>query len=255
MPRTGQPAIRLVAAVERAVTVLDVLAAADADLGTNEIARRAGINPSSVSRLLATLVSRGLVGHVAETGRYRLGLRLGQLGHAALSRLDVRALARRQLVDLSAATGETATLSVPGDREMMTVDFVQGAASVQSVATVGRPSVAHATAVGKVFLAYGGSLPPGSLRRYTSRTLTSRGALRAEVARVAERGWAEAAREREDDLSALAVPVFGGGGLVAVVGLQGPSGRFDAAARNAALLLLLDAAGAVSTGSAPAVAG
>ena len=46
---------RLVAGVERAIAVLDVLAAAPGDLGTNEIARRAGINTSSVSRLLATL--------------------------------------------------------------------------------------------------------------------------------------------------------------------------------------------------------
>src|SRR2546423_1622102 len=57
MPRTGQPAIRLVGAVQRAAGVLDALAEADNELGTNEIARRTGINASSVSRLRATLVS------------------------------------------------------------------------------------------------------------------------------------------------------------------------------------------------------
>ena len=61
MPRTGQPAIRLVGAVQRAFSVVDALAEADAELGTNEIARRTGINASSVSRLLATLVAGGLV--------------------------------------------------------------------------------------------------------------------------------------------------------------------------------------------------
>ena len=61
MSRTGQPAVRHVAAVERAFAVLDALADGQAELGTNEIARRTGINASTVSRLLATLASAGFV--------------------------------------------------------------------------------------------------------------------------------------------------------------------------------------------------
>ena len=68
MARTGQPAVRHVAAVERALAVLDAVAEAE-DVGTNELARRTGINASTVSRLLATLAARGLVRHVEETGR------------------------------------------------------------------------------------------------------------------------------------------------------------------------------------------
>src|SRR3989442_14257872 len=86
MPRTGQPAFRLVGAVQRAFNVLDALAEADTELGTNEIARRTGINASSVSRLLATLVAAGLVEHVPDSGRYRLGLRPLQLRDALLAR-------------------------------------------------------------------------------------------------------------------------------------------------------------------------
>jgi DNA-binding IclR family transcriptional regulator len=250
MPRTGQPAVRRIAVVERAVAVLDALAASTADLGTNEIARRTGINASSVSRLLATLTSAGLVAHVPSTGRYRLGLRLLQLGNAALARLDLRDVARPQLVALAASTGETATLSVPGEREAITVDFVQGDSSVQSVARVGRPSVAHATAVGKLFLAHGGDLPDGPLAAYTARTLTDRDTLAEEVARTAARGWAEAVGERESDLNAIAAPVLGSRGeLVAILGLQGPAGRFGRAAMRAALEPLLDSAVRISAGS------
>src|SRR5882724_2366024 len=93
MARTGQPANRRVAAVERAPAVLDPLADG-AELGTNEIARRTGINASTVSRLLATLAGAGMVEHVAETGRYRLGIRLLQLGNSVLARLDMREVAR-----------------------------------------------------------------------------------------------------------------------------------------------------------------
>src|ERR671926_1142733 len=227
MPRTGQPAIRQVAAVQRAFTVLDALADGDAELGTNEIARRTGINASTVSRLLATLAGAGLVEHVPETGRYRLGLRLLQLGNTVLARLDLREVARPHLQELARATGETATLSAPGERDAVTVDFVQSDSSVQSVATVGRPSIGHATATGKVLLAFGNAvLPPGQLRAYTSRTVTDRRELESEIDRVRRRGYAEACGEREPDLNAIAAPVFSGRGeLVAIVGVQGPSAR------------------------------
>jgi DNA-binding IclR family transcriptional regulator len=248
MPRTGKPAARHVAAVERAVTVLDALAEDAGELGTNELARRTGLNASTVSRLLATLVGAGLVEHAEESGRYRLGLRLVQLGNVVLSRLDLREVARPQLRALSKATGETATLSVPAEPDAITVDFVQSPASVQSVARVGRPSVAHATAAGKVMLAFGASaLPAGPLRRFTDRTLTDRRGLAAEVDRVRAQGWARAIGEREEDLNALAAPVRGSRGeLAAILGVQGPASRLNGRALEQALDPLLARAAAVS---------
>jgi DNA-binding IclR family transcriptional regulator len=245
--RTGQPAVRHVAAVERAFAVLDALADSGFELGTNEIARRTGINASTVSRLLATLAQAGFVERVAESGRYRLGLRLLQLGNAVLARLDLREVARPHLVALADETGETATLSAPDEHDAVTVDFAQSASTVQYVARVGRPSVGHATAVGKVLLAFGGSLPEGTLPSYTRRTITDPEALAAEVAAVRERGWAQAEGEREPDLNAVAAPVLSGRGeLAAILGVQGPSGRFDSGAMEAALPCLLEHAGQVS---------
>lgn len=161
--RTGKPAARQVESVQRAINVLNVLAEARGELGTNEIARRTGLNVSSVSRLLATLVDGGLVQHVPATGRYRLGIRILQLASAARENLDLRVLARPYLEELTQITGETATLSLPGAHDVLTVDFVQSDSSVRSVAAIGRNSVAHATAVGKVFLAWGGRCPTASL--------------------------------------------------------------------------------------------
>ena len=247
MARTGRPATRRVAAVERATSVLDALADGG-ELGTNELARRTSLHPSSVSRLLATLADAGLVEHVADTGRYRLGLRLVDLGNAVLARLDLREIARPHLRALVAATGETATLSAPGDPDAITVDFVQSASSVQSVARVGRPSVAHATAAGKVGLTFGeAALPDGPLEPFTGRTIVDRRALAREVERVREQGWAGAEGEREQELNAVAAPVYGSRGeLAGVLGVQGPASRFDAKAMARALEPLLARAAAVS---------
>jgi len=241
MPRTGQAAVRRVAAVERALAVLDALSGATGELGTNELARRTGINASTVSRLLATLAASGLVEHVPATGRYRLGLRLLQLGNSVLARLDLREVARPHLHALVAATGETATLSAPGERDAVTVDFVESEASIQSVARLGRPSIGHATATGKVLLAFGrAELPAGALKAYTTRTITDRRKLAAEVDRVYRLGYADAVGERELDLNAIAAPVFGAGDeLAAIVGELGPSSRLGRDAMGDALDPLL----------------
>jgi IclR family acetate operon transcriptional repressor len=248
MPRTGQPAVRHVAAVERALAVLDALSDGAPELGTNEIARRTGINASTVSRLLATLAGAGVVEHVAATGRYRLGIRLLQLGNSVLARLDMREVARPHLRTLVERTGETATLSAPGEHDAVTVDFVQSASSVQSVARVGRPSVAHATATGKVMLAFGAADPaPGPLKAYTKRTITNRERLGAELDRVRRVGFAEAMGEREEHLNAIAAPVFSAHGeLAAIMGVQGPALRFNREAMRAAVQPLLERTAIVS---------
>ena len=248
MPRTGKPAVRHVAAVERALGVLEALADAGGELGTNELARRTRINPSTASRLLATLSASGYVDHVEESGRYRLGLRLLQLGNVVLAGLDLREVVRPHLEELVEETGETATLSAPGERDAVTVDFVQSGSSVQSVARLGRPSVAHATAAGKVLLAFGGvPFPTGRLERFTPRTLTDPRKLAAAVERVRAQGWAEAAGERERDLNAIAAPILATEDrLAGILGLQGPGGRFDRRARRAAVGPLLARANAVS---------
>jgi DNA-binding IclR family transcriptional regulator len=250
MPRTGQPAVRHVGAVERAVAVLDALSDGSAELGTNEIARRTGINASTVSRLLATLAAARLVEHVPATGRYRLGPRLLQLGSLVLGRLDLRDVARPHLQELVRATGMTATLSAPGEHDAVTVDFVQSDATVQSVARVGRPSIGHATAAGKVLLAFGDAeVPSGALKPYTRRTITDPVRLDAELARVARQGYAEATGERELDLNAIAAPVFDADDkLAGIVGLQGPASRFGRDAMRAAVEPLLAATQAISVG-------
>jgi DNA-binding IclR family transcriptional regulator len=241
------PPRREVGSVARAIALLDALAETESGLGVNELARRIGVNASTASRLLATL-ERGRLVERSPGGPYRLGLKLVALADRVLARLDVRERARPWLTSLVEETGETATLSVPGDRDAITVDFVPAPSSVVSMARLGRPSVSHATAAGKVMLAFGpdarrarvgsgvgeGSGAGEELVAYTERTITDPDALAAELESVREHGIAEAVGEREADLAAMAAPVLGRGGeLVAIIGLQGPTTRLPAAKRRA----------------------
>jgi len=240
----------VVGSVARALALVDALSASDADLRVGELARRIGVNASTASRLLATLELGGLVER-APNGSYRLGLKLVALSDRVLKRLDVRQLGRPWLEWLVQETGETATLSVPGAGEAITVDFVSSPSSVVSLARIGRPSVPHATAAGKVMLALAGpdprSLARQQLEAFTDRTITDPGALAEELERVRESAVAEAIGEREPDLAALATPVLGRGGeLVAILGLQGPVARLPAATRRSLREPLRRAAGELS---------
>jgi DNA-binding IclR family transcriptional regulator len=191
---------------------------------------------------LGTLEAGGLVER-PPGGPYRLGLKLVALSDRVLGQLDVRDLARPRLTWLVRETGETATLSVPGGGEAITVDFVPSPSSVVSLAQLGRPSVAHATAVGKIMLAFGQATPAGELVAYTERTITEPAALAEELDSVRGAGIAEAVGEREPDLNSLAAPVIGRGGeLVAILGLQGPATRLPASTRRSLREPLLQAA-------------
>jgi IclR family acetate operon transcriptional repressor len=229
-----------VKATVRAVAILDALAAGG-ELGTTDVARRTGISASTVSRQLGTLARLGLVEHVPATGRYRVGVRVLGLANAVLGRLDLRDVARPHLEELVDGVGETATLSIPGESDAITVDFVPTDRYLQGVTRLGRPSVGHASSAGKVLLAFGNvPLPRGRLTAYTPRTITGQAALAAEIERVRRDGYAEAVDEREVGLSAVAAPVWGAAGaLAAIVALQGPTSRFDAGAIRAAVPLLL----------------
>jgi IclR family acetate operon transcriptional repressor len=246
MARTGQPSRERVASTQRALAILDVLAA-DGPLGTNELARRLGTTASTISRQLGTLAESRLVERVAESGHYRLGVKLVQLANVVLLRLDIRAVVRPHLEALVEEVDETATLSVPADPDPITVDVVPSERHIQSVSSVGRPSIAHATSAGKVMLAFTSQRPQLPLDAYTKRTIVDPQALEAELEQVRRRGWADAYQEREPELNAIAAPVWSGAGeLVGIIALQGPTSRFGRQAARSALPLLLERAEAIS---------
>jgi IclR family acetate operon transcriptional repressor len=237
---------RHVGSVVRALALLDELRDSELPLGVNELARRIGVNASTASRLLSTLESAGMVER-EEGGPFRLGLALVTLADRVLSRLDLQGLARPVLVELMKSTGETATLSLPGEREAITVDSVPSRASVVSMARLGRPSPSHASAVGKVMLAFGGGPLPraGDLIALTDRTITDRATLAAEVSGVRRQGYATVLGEREVDVNAVAAPVFDRSGeLAAILGLQGPANRLEDPVKP--LAALLEGAGALT---------
>src|SRR5579862_4828256 len=153
-----------VQSVVRSLDILEALAA-ERELGVVEIAARTGLRPSTVHRLLATLVARGYAAQSRPSGRYVLGYRLAELAGVLGERSErLRALARPHLALIREATGESANLSVLAPPDAVYIDHVDGTRAVRMTARIGAAVPAHASAAGKAMLAFGGRDAIGELR-------------------------------------------------------------------------------------------
>ncbi len=224
-----------IATVERAADVLLHFASVTShDLGVTEIAEGLGMPKAAVHRVLASLRGRGLVELDPRTHRYSLGVAAMRLGLAYLDRIDVRAMARPELVNLCARTRETATLSVPlGSRSRIYVDQVLPDREVIMSVTQGEPYALHAGASSRALLAFQPAeridayLEQSELTRMTPDTIVDIRSLRADLAQIREQGWALSHGERKEGAASVAAPVRNHDGhAIAVVSVCGPAERF-----------------------------
>ena len=226
----------LVQSVGRSLDILEALAGGG-ELGLVELAGRTSLQPSTVHRLLSTLVDRGYVLQHAHTGRYLLGYKVVQLASSVSKRTEhLRALARPHLVSVQKITGETASLTVLEPPSTVYVDQVEGSRSVRMFAHVGATVLPHTSAAGKAMLAFTPTpvvaelYNPEQLEQLTPHTITTLAALEDELARVRRRGYAIDNEEHETGVSCVAAPIFEHEGAVrAAISVSAPTPRIHAA--------------------------
>jgi DNA-binding IclR family transcriptional regulator len=197
--------------------------------GVSAVGRALGLPKSSAHRLLAALGRRGLVERDAG-GRYRPGIGLVALGLGALEREPLVVVARPVLEAEAEALGETFFLVALRAGRLVVLDKVEGTGFLRAAPRVGQAVPVHATAVGKLFLAFGAGVerPRGRLERFTSRTPADVRALEAEVRRAHERGFAENREEWIPGLHVLAAPILDASGLRGAVAVAAPAARMSA---------------------------
>jgi DNA-binding IclR family transcriptional regulator len=238
--------------LDRCLALLELLAdRREATL--TELAREADLSPSTTLRLLETLRSRGFVASDQRTGVYVIGIRAFSVGSAAVrsGRLDRTALtAMRQL---SADLGETVSLGVPEGGQVVYIEQIEGAAAVRMSWRLGSRLPLHATAAGKVLLAWVWEaavdarlgLPP--YVALTPRTITDRGSFLEELARVRSLGFARDDEECETGLRCVAAPVRDRrGDVVAALSLSSTPQRMDDDRVREAIRLTVQAAAEIS---------
>ncbi|HYH31330.1 MAG TPA: IclR family transcriptional regulator [Pseudonocardia sp.] len=247
---TREAAPSKVQSVDRAIAILYLLAERDREgVGVTEVAAELGVHKSTAFRLIEALENGELVEQVAERGKYHLGRGIVRLAGATTAQLELPIESRPVCRRLAAELGETVNLAIADAGEATNILQEYGSSAITGRNWIGRPTPMHATASGKVLLAWGDAevarkALAGDLVAYTEHTITDPGALGAELEKVREQGWASTTEEFELGLNAIAAPIRGAtGDVVAAVGVSAPSYRLPVESfTEVATQLLLGAA-------------
>jgi IclR family transcriptional regulator, acetate operon repressor len=214
--------------LDRASQVLDCFSPAQPRLRIADIRRMTGLPPTTVSRIVRTLLALDLLERDGDD--YRLGLRVLVWTAPATAGSQLVAVAGQVAEQVRDYTGETTGVAVRQGASRVTVLCSLSQHSVIFNSYVGQVRPLHAGASGKVFMAYDETALDAALRkgltRFTDRTATDADALRAELAAIRELGWAFSEGENEIGLNSIGVPIFGSdGAIVGALGVGGPSFR------------------------------
>jgi DNA-binding IclR family transcriptional regulator len=234
---------------QMAFLIIEVMAEIGKPVALSDLARRIGAPKVRVFRFLRTLLSLGYVLQDPDTEKYRLSYKLYHLGQALADSTDILREARPVMVELRDATGFTVSFSQMEPTGMRILDMVR---TEQPVAIVTRPGALldfHASAQGKIALAFGDArLPEEPLRQWTNETPTDPAAIAAEVQAVRAQGWAEAPNQTLQGVTAVSAPVFDmNGAFIATLTIAGPTNTIGSPPAPRFIEALKGAARKVST--------
>ena len=243
-----------VQSIERAAAILRLLARGSGRLGVGEISTSLGLAKTTTHGILRTLQDVGFVEQDKASGKYQLGATLLHLGTSYLDVNELRSRAINWADALASRSNEAVRIGTPLDGKVLVVHHVFRPDDSLQTLDVGTLLPLHATALGKVLLAYDAGLAAEAasapLEAYTRRTLTSAAALRGALAKVREQGWAAEAEEHATGQSAIAAPIRGYGGfVVGAISIGGASDRLCPSVGKAdptAVAYVLNAARAIS---------
>ncbi len=220
-----------VRAVERALQILGCFDDEHPERGISDIAQAVGLHKATAHRIVTTLVNYGFLERLADEQKYRLGLELPNLGYKVIRRMDLRREAHPLMKQLVEEWDETCDLSIFDQGKIFYIEVIRGNRALNISAAVGQRMAAHATASGKLFLAY---LPKDALdallnhplESFTSHTITTPDKLRAELENIHKQGYAVDQEEYEPGVCAIAAPIFHRrGNVIAAVGGPSPLSR------------------------------
>ena len=205
--------------LDLALRILDHLAEQASPIALTAIAQTFSASKSTVYRHLSALARHGFVRRDVSTGRYAIGIKLMVLGETSRGNFEIVTVARDAFLKLRDATGQAVSLCALLDDDLVVLDLMHGRSVVEFATRPGTRLALHASAHGKIWLAFGpealvkkvlsGPLPP-----WTSHTLTDARTIAAEVQAVRKRGWSTAPNQAVMGVNTLAAPVFDHRGVI-----------------------------------------
>lgn len=252
-----------VAAVGKVFTILAALGDRR-EIGISELSQQLGMSKTTVHRFLQTLKTLGYVAQEGETDRYRLTIRLFELGSKALESVDLVREADLEMRRIGQLTREAVHLGAFDEDAIIYIHKIDADYGLRMQSRIGRRNPLYSTAIGKVLLAWMSPdearavLAGVEFRKSTAKTLSSADAVMSILPHVRQQGYGEDNEEQEDGLMCLAVPVFDRfGRVIAGLSISFPTMRCGADTKAHYIALLMESGRAISErlGHRPEVAG
>lgn len=223
-----------VRAVERALQIMDCFSNEHPERGVSEISQFVGLHKATTHRIVTTLVNYGYLERSSDGQKYKLGMRLANLGNKVIKHIELRNEALPIMNSLVIKLEEACDLSIFDRGEVFYVDVIKSNHALTIAAGVGQRLPPYCTASGKVFLAY---LSPEELeayfkqplKAYTDKSVIEPDELRSQLAQFRQQGYAVDDEEYEVGIRAVAVPIFNHQEkVVAALGMPSPTSRLTA---------------------------
>jgi IclR family transcriptional regulator, KDG regulon repressor len=216
--------------VDRVADILEAFLRYGPELGVGEVSRVLDLKKATVHRLLSALRRRNFLTQDPASRRYRLGMKLWELGSAATRELDWVAQVKPHLERLTERTGETSHLAILDAGQVLYIESAESSRSVRMPSQVGRRVPFWSTALGKALVAHlTEDVVAGLVSRQSPPQVKDAEDLErlyAELAEIRSRGYVVDYEGLEEGLFSVAVPVRNyTGHVIAAISLTGPSSR------------------------------
>jgi DNA-binding IclR family transcriptional regulator len=211
---------RLIQSVERAADILELFLAGESELSVKDISERLGLSKSTVHGLIKTLEHRGYLQQNPDDLKYKLGLKLFELGSFIADQLDIAQIARPFIKELVDELKETVHLVVRQQDELVYVEKEEGPQTLRISSHVGKRAPIHCTGVGKAILAYQDEkeidriLSTIQLQAFTEYTITDKEEIKKQLKTIRENGYSIEDEEIELGLTCVGAPIFDHNGNV-----------------------------------------
>ncbi len=206
--------------VDRAIDMLDCFTAEHPEFGVTELATRLSVHKSIASRMAATLRARRFLEMNPASRRYRIGRRVFELGQLFNQRSELADIAAPHLRALARSVGHASHIGVLDGRDVRIIGCVESNHPLQVAVHTGERRPVHATASGKLFLAFGPQdlfdtlSPGGRFPKVGPNTIEDPAGMKRELASIRRQGFARNREESLRGVGAVAAPVFDANGQI-----------------------------------------
>lgn len=224
--------MEVVQSVERALTILELLTDYNEGLRITEISKKVNLHKSTVHRLLSTLMHKGYVTQNIESNKYKVTLKLFELGNKKLEDMDILNVSKIYIESLMKTLNEVVHLVIRDENEIVYIDKVEADNTIRMASNIGRRSLLYCTSVGKAMLAYmtdeevEGIWDKSKIEKRTPNTITDFDVLKKELEIIRKTGYSVDDEENEIGVRCIGAPVFNRFGKVeGGISISGPSIR------------------------------